>query len=196
MALPPASPRKLSHTRTVVYRGYDREDGLWDIEAELTDVKPYTFQVPNNRPFPAQEPIHGLSIRMTLDDQMVIQDIATSMDHIPHGTCSEAPRHMHRLKGQRLGPGWRKVINAHIGGTEGCTHLREMLFNMATVAFQTMPSGRWHRREWRGEPHPPVRDTPFFLNQCHTWALHSPTVERCYPMFYQAKAPAPSSGDN
>ncbi|MEY3991305.1 MAG: hypothetical protein RIS04_68, partial [Pseudomonadota bacterium] len=40
MSLPAPAPRRLSHTRTVVFRGYDREDGLWDIEATLTDVKP------------------------------------------------------------------------------------------------------------------------------------------------------------
>lgn len=195
MALPPASPRKLSHTRTVVYRGYDREDGLWDIEAELRDVKTYAFQVPNERPFPAEAPIHGLSIRVTLDDQMVIQDIVTSMDDIPHDTCAQAPQHMHRLKGQRMGPGWRKVIQAHIGGTEGCTHLREMLFNMATAAYQTLPSGQWQRREQRGQAHPAVRE-PFFLNQCHTWAYNSPTVQRSYPMFYQPKASEAPTGDN
>ena len=180
----------------MVYRGYDREDGLWDIEAELSDVKTYAFQVPNERPFPADEPIHGLSIRVTLDDRMVIQDIVTSMDHIPHDTCSQAPQHMHRLKGQRMGPGWRKVINEHIGGTEGCTHLREMLFNMATAAYQTLPSGQWQRRELRGEPHPAVRDSVFFLNQCHTWAYDSPTVQRSYPMLYKPKADPPPSGDN
>ncbi len=188
VALPPASPRKLSHTRTVVYRGYDREDGLWDIEAELTDVKTYAFQVPNERPFPAKEPIHGLTVRVTIDDQMVIHDILTSMDHIPHDTCSEAPLNMHRLKGQRMGAGWRKVINAHIGGTEGCTHLREMLFNMATAAFQTLPSGQWQRREQKGLPHPDVTEPPFFLNQCHTWGLESPTVQRTYPMFYKPRS--------
>ena len=77
------------------------------------------------------------------------------------------------------------MINEHIGGTEGCTHLREMLFNMATAAFQTLPSGQWHRREQQGQAHPAVRDSAFFINQCHTWAYHSPTVQRSYPMFYK-----------
>ena len=172
----------------MVYRGYDREDGLWDIEAELTDVKPYTFQVPQERPFPAEAPIHGLSIRVTLDDQFVIHDIVTSMDHIPHAECTGAPVHQHRVKGPRMGAGWRKLSTQLVGGTEGCTHLREMLFNMATAAFQTVPSGQWHRRERRGEPHPPVTEPAFFLNQCHTWAYDSPTVARSYPMFYRPKS--------
>src|SRR4029450_8657043 len=31
--------RELTHTRRVRYEGYKRTDGLWDIEAHLTDVK-------------------------------------------------------------------------------------------------------------------------------------------------------------
>ena len=188
--LPPASPRRLSHTRTVVYRGYDREDGLWDIEAELTDVKPYTFEVPNERPFPAEEPIHGLSIRITLDDQFVIHDIVSSMDDIPHPECAGAPVHMHRLKGQRMGAGWRKLIQQHIGGTEGCTHLREMLFNMATAAIQMLYNGLPRKRERLGLPVPPMTRMPPHLDQCMTWALDGPATERNYPIFFRPREQA------
>ena len=185
VALPPASPRKLSHARTVTYRGYDREDGLWDIEAELTDVKPYTLQMSNARPFPANEPIHQLSIRLTIDDQMQIQAVATAMDSIPHAECSQVQADMQSLVGCRLGRGWRKAIEARIGGTAGCTHLREMLFNMATAAFQTLPSGLWHRRTLRGEPHPPITQPPFHVGHCKTWAFDAPATARIYPMFYR-----------
>ena len=174
----------------MVYRGYDREDGLWDIEAELTDIKTYDFQVSSERPFPADEPIHGLKIRVTLNDDMVIQAIATSMDDIPHPECAGAPHGMHLLVGCTMGPGWRKVIQARVGGTQGCTHLREMLFNMATAAYQTLPSGQWHRRERAQVPHPAVNQPPFHLGQCHSWAYDSPTVQRAYPLFFQAP-PAP-----
>jgi hypothetical protein len=87
-----------------------------------------------------------------------------------------------------MGPGWRKVINQHVGGTEGCTHLREMLFNMATAAYQTLPSGQWQRRELAGQPHPEMTQAPYFLGQCHSWAYDSPTVQRAYPMFFKPKA--------
>ena len=172
----------------MVYQGFDREDGLWDIEAELTDVKTFGFQVPNERPFPANEPIHGLKIRVTLNNKMVIQDIVTAMDDIPHPECAGAPHGMHKLIGQTMGPGWRKVINAHIGGTDGCTHLRELLFNMATAAYQTLPAGQWQRREQDGQPQPEVKQPPYHLGQCHSWAYDSPTVQRAYPMFFRPKA--------
>ena len=32
--------RRLMHTRTVECNGYIREDGLWEVEARLVDVKP------------------------------------------------------------------------------------------------------------------------------------------------------------
>ncbi len=188
LALSPPSPRKLSHTRTVVYQGYDREDGLWDVEAELTDVKTHDFKVPNERLYPAHEPIHHLKIRVTLDSRLEIQDIATSMDSIPHPECLGAPHGMHKLIGCTLGPGWRKVINQHMGGTEGCTHLREMLSNMATAAYQTVPASQWHRRELAGQPQPEITQPPSHLGQCHSWAYDSPTTQRAYPMFYKPKA--------
>ena len=39
--MPPVSsrPRQTSHIRRVTYQGYEREDGLWDMEAELHDSK-------------------------------------------------------------------------------------------------------------------------------------------------------------
>ena len=172
----------------MVFQGFDREDGLWDIEAHLTDTKPYGFQVSSERPFPPDKPIHGLKVRVTLNDQMVIQDIATSMDDIPHPECAGAPHGMHKLIGCTMGAGWRKVINQHVGGTAGCTHLREMLFNMATAAYQTLPSGQWQRRELASQAQPAVTEPPFYLGQCHSWAYDSPTVQRAYPMFFKPKS--------
>jgi hypothetical protein len=41
MPLPPAALRAPMHAREVVRCGYRRTDGLWDIEARLTDRKGY-----------------------------------------------------------------------------------------------------------------------------------------------------------
>ena len=81
-----------------------------------------------------------------------------------------------------------KGVLIGVGGSEGCTHLREMLFNMATAAYQTLPAGQWQRRELAGQPHPEMTQAPYFLGQCHSWAYDSPTVQRAYPMFFKPKA--------
>ena len=44
MPLSPPAPRTHIHTRTVTVMGYEREDGLFDIEAQMTDTKTYGFR--------------------------------------------------------------------------------------------------------------------------------------------------------
>ncbi len=39
MPLPPVAPREHLHTREIEWRGYRREDELWDIEGRLVDTK-------------------------------------------------------------------------------------------------------------------------------------------------------------
>ena len=43
MPLPEAQARTRLHTREYVYQCYLRDDGLWDIDAELSDVKDYPY---------------------------------------------------------------------------------------------------------------------------------------------------------
>lgn len=185
MALPSPSPRKLSHTRTVVYKGYQRDDGLWDIEAALTDVKTYEFMIPSQGTKAPGMPIHDLSIRLTVDDQLKILEVATDMAHTPHPECDQSPLGMDRLIGCTLGAGWRKTIEAKIGGVEGCTHLREMLFNMATVAFQTVTHAIQFRNDQAGIPREHPSTPPPYVGKCKTWAFEGALVNRYYPMFFK-----------
>ena len=48
MPLPPPAPRAPQHTRTTVFNGYRRDDGLWDIEGELRDTKSVPFEIPGD----------------------------------------------------------------------------------------------------------------------------------------------------
>ena len=97
------APRTHVHTRAVEYRGYRREDGLWDIEAELTDTKTYAQERPDGGVRPAGEPVHGMVIRLTVDDDMKITDVAVGMPATPFPECQqakpsdEAPRRSARL---------------------------------------------------------------------------------------------------
>ena len=42
MPLPTAVPRKHMHTRDIQCCGYERDDGLWDIEGHLVDTKAFS----------------------------------------------------------------------------------------------------------------------------------------------------------
>jgi hypothetical protein len=177
--LSPPAARNHLHTRDVVYRGYRREDGLWDIEAELCDAKTAPFTIPNEGEWAAGEPIHGMAIRLTVDDDMVVRAIEAAMDHVPHGPCPQAAAPMQRMIGSRLTRGWRRAIEEHLGGVEGCTHLRELLFNMATAGLQTMS----HKFALTDDSeHPPPH-----LGQCLGWAFDGPVVRKMYPKYYRLR---------
>lgn len=85
------------------------------------------------------------------------------MHTAPFGECGVANQHMRRFVGMTMGSGWRQTIEKTIGGLQGCTHLRELLFNIATAAFQTIPHHREMQRIQRGEP---TQTTPTHRRFC------------------------------
>ena len=68
MPLSPPQERELLHSRDIVLRGYRRADGLYDIEAQLTDTKSYGFGNRDRGYIEAGEPIHGMWLRLTVDE--------------------------------------------------------------------------------------------------------------------------------
>jgi hypothetical protein len=174
------------HTRRVVYQGFLRDDGLWDIEGELHDSKPHAFEVPGEGTWAPGEAVHHMRIRVTLDAEMVVQAIEAVMDRFPHGPCPQALAPMQGMIGVRMGKGWRQAIERHLGQAQGCTHMRELLYNMATAAFQTMAEVSFAAPEGG---HPPPH-----LGKCLTWGFDSPVTEKVYPLFFRWRPTPPPGG--
>ncbi len=137
--------REPLHTRRIVIEGYRRRDGLYDIEAHLTDTKAKGFANPHRGFVEAGEPLHGMSMRMTVDDRLLIVACEAASDHTPYAVCPAAAPNFTRLAGLRIKPGFLREAAARIGGTAGCTHLRELLQQMGTTAHQTVFSARADR---------------------------------------------------
>ena len=184
MPLPEPAPRRHLHTRAVSYRGFLREDGLWDIEGELSDTKTYGFQRSDGSDMPAGRPIHHMGIRITVDESMTIRAIAVAMDHTPFSECIQGEDPMQRMVGARLGPGWRQSIERALGGVRGCTHLRELLFNMATAAYQTIFPWRERERRLAGQASQAVTEPPYHLGRCIAWDPDGAVTARYYPQFF------------
>jgi hypothetical protein len=186
-ALPAAVARRPIHTRRISFEGFLREDGLWDIDCELSDTKANPTPMRERGVLPPGEPIHLLRVRLTLDDGLTIRAVQTAAEKVPFGECqlpADAP--MQKLVGLTMGPGWRKAIDGAIGGVAGCTHLRELVFNAATAAFQMIP---YHRATEGGrkEELPANGKPPFYMGQCMTWAFDGPVVLRYAPQFHRKK---------
>ena len=193
MTLSPPAARRQLHTRTIVCDGFRREDGLWDIEARIVDTKPYAYDEPVRGRREAGDPVHDMKVRLTLDDAMVVRAIEVAMPATPYGTCQTAAPAFDRLVGARVGVGWRRAVNAAVGGTQGCTHVRELLFPMATVAFQTI--GGWSEAEAAATALPPADGggRPYFIDGCKAWAADGEVVARFYPRF-AIRGDAPAEG--
>lgn len=183
MPLSPPTPRTLKHVRRVNYQGFERADGLWDIEGELHDSKAY--DTPSHRDPTtmrwAGQPIHHMWLRVTVNLQLVVQAVDVAMDSHPLGGCRQAEAGLQRMVGCGMARGWRQAIQEHLGGIEGCTHLRELLFNLATAAFQSVPA------VFAGSA---PSEPPRHLGQCVGWDFNGQGVKEYYPQFYGRDAPA------
>jgi hypothetical protein len=198
MPLTPPQPREAIHTRAIEINGYRRVDGLYDIEAHLTDTKTFGQTNYDRGYIPAGEPIHDMWLRLTIDGSMQIVDVDAVSDKTPYMMCPTAAPNFSRLIGLRIKAGFLREVNHLVGGTAGCTHLRELLQQMATTAFQTINPAK-ARREMAaegGEEHKPGSDAfdkritekwgggNKILNTCLAYDEKGPLVKRRWPHLY------------
>lgn len=192
--LPPSHEREHIHTLSVVTRGYRRADGLWDLEAELHDSKSYGTRNADGRTTQPGDGIHHLKVRLTLDESMKVVGAESVMPGTPFPECQGAADPVRGLVGAMVGKGWRKVIDDAMGGIRGCTHIRELVATMATVAFQTIPNYRAHQRRMRGEPRVAEGKPGHQLGQCLGWDTDGAVVARIAPEFIGYRLPPRERG--
>jgi hypothetical protein len=184
MPFPDASKREHIHTRAITYQGFEREDGMWDIEAHMTDTKTYEFENDWRGTVKVGEPLHEMLLRVTIDSDFVIQDVEAATENSPFEMCPDIAPNYKALVGITMGPGWRKAVRQKVGGKEGCTHITELLFPMATVAFQTIWPRRRHQAKQSDSNASSSLRRPQILDTCHAWATDSPVVKKNAPKYY------------
>lgn len=188
MPLSPPAPREHCHTRRLDLRGYRRADGLWDIEGRLVDDKPSAFPDEEGRMRPPGEPVHDMWVRLTIDDEMVIRACEAAMDARPFPVCGDITANFTALAGIRIGKGWMAEVNRRVGGVEGCTHLRELLPQMATTAYQTMYGEKLKAAHDAGLGRPqPNPGRPRHLNACHAFREDGEIVREVFPDYYTGR---------
>ena len=172
--------RELLHTRRVRYEGYRRTDGLWDIEAHLTDIKnhDYTLKTGVRR---AGQPVHSMWLRLTIDREFNIVEACASSDAVPYpGGCEKIAPAYKQLVGLNLSQQFKKKAKQLLGSVRGCTHLTEMLDGMPTAAIQSF-AGERKEEQTDGSK-------PFQLDHCHALETTGDTVKKWYPKWYRGKA--------
>ena len=176
----PAQFRQRLHSRRVTYEGFQRSDGLFDIEGRLTDVKDHdTTLLSGVRA--AGDAIHDMSVRVTIDRDFTIREIEAQTDRMPYpGGCDVIGPQYRALVGANLLNGFRKRLHDTMGHVRGCTHITEMLSALPTAAVQTFAGLRAREDEGSAKP--------FQLDRCHALETTSDTVRRYYPRWYRGAA--------
>lgn len=141
MPLSAPHARSAAITRAIICTAYRRDDMRWDIEGHLTDTRHHDLIAMGGYPIRAGDHVHDMWVRLTLSDEMVIEAVEAVMDAAPWTICPAALGPIDTLVGISIGRGFTKAVTEPIGGTLGCTHIREMLGRMANVAMQAAAAG-------------------------------------------------------
>ncbi len=177
--LPTPAPREPLHTRKVRCQGFRRDDGLYDIEGTLIDVKSVDFHNMDRGHVRPGEPIHEMWLRLTVDIDFNVIDVEARSVWGPYTICGDITPNFKRLKGLTIQRGWTQKTRELLGGTQGCTHLVELLGPIATTAFQTIHGDRVERDNREGR-----KGKPALIGSCHAYAPDSVVVLQRHPEYY------------
>lgn len=172
--LSPPAKRAPAHRRTITLDGYARDDGAYDIEAELIDTKAHSFPSRAHGEIKKDQPLHHMRVRATISEEMEILAAEAVTIAGPYHECPQGAQAIANLVGETIRPGWKKIVARAIGGVQGCTHITELMGPVATVAFQTIYGERAKRAREAAAQNPEANAAPpqmaGLLNSCHALA--------------------------
>ncbi|MFZ6718955.1 DUF2889 domain-containing protein [Undibacterium sp. Ji49W] len=181
MPLSPSTNRRaLNHTRTIQIEAFARDDGLWDLDARITDYKPRDITLASGtRPNGAA--LHDLSLRLTIDLQLNVVDVEAASDAVPYpGYCEAIVPDYKKLIGLNLLRQFRQGVKERLSGIHGCTHLTEMAQILPTAAVQAFAGDVIDTRDGATDD-AQQSEQPFQLDRCHALRTDGPAVVKYYP---------------
>lgn len=175
------STRQPLHTRQVTCTGYLRDDGLIDIDGYLLDTKHHDHDA-HYKVIAAGTPVHQMHLRLTTDLQFVIHDVHAQTLDAPTPSCPQITEAYKRLIGLKVGPGFKKQVALRVGGTQGCTHLTELLGPMATTLYQSTFDLIWDAERKRAASELGyVMPRPWVIGTCHVYHPEGEAVRNRWP---------------
>lgn len=197
MALPPPAPhRQLKHRRTIDVQVFARGNGLWEVDARLTDTKTRDVTLAAALR-PAGTPIHEMLLRLVVDEAFNIVEAGSDSLWMPYPGHCNAHGASHGLPdgdaygalvGLNLMKGFRQAVRQRLGGVLGCTHITEMTQVLPTAVVQAFAGDVLNTREGGAGDQP-----PFQIDRCHALRSDGPAVARFYPRWHRPADAASST---
>lgn len=191
MSLPtPSVQRRLLHRRAIDVQVYARDDGLYEVEATLTDTKTRDIPLAGGLRR-AGEPIHDMLLTLVVDDQLTVRAAGSETRWMPYpGACNEHGNAYERLVGLNLLKGFRLGVKDRLAGIKGCTHLTELCQVLPTAVIQAFAGLVIDTREGDSSGKP-----PFQIDKCHALRSDGAMVLTHYPRWYRNGEARAASAD-
>ena len=188
MTLPQAAAtRQLKHRRQIDVQVFSRGDGLWEVDATLTDTKTRAAQMAEGAR-PPGTPIHDMLLRLVVNERFDIVEAGSQTRWMPYtGSCDQHGDVYGRLVGLNLLQDFRKLMRRRVGGVLGCTHITELAQVLPTAVVQAFAG---EVLDTRGNTEGAQR--PFQIDRCHALRSDGDVVRQHYPRWY--RAPSPEAG--
>ncbi|MFZ6755497.1 DUF2889 domain-containing protein [Undibacterium sp. Dicai25W] len=190
----PTIPRTLKHTRAISISAYEREDGLWDFDAHITDHKTRDIKLASGVR-PEGQALHDLHLRVTVDRKLEVIAVEASSDAVPYpGYCEAITPDYKKLVGLNLMKQFRQGVKERLAGIHGCTHLTELAQILPTAAIQAFAGDVIDTRDSASDTAGNANQTqqPFQLDRCHALRVDGPAVVQYYPRWAKPSPDAKS----
>jgi len=189
MALPTAAPeRQLTHRRSISVQIYARGNGLWEVDAHVTDVRARDIQMATGL-LPAGAPIHDMLVRLVVDERFNILEAGAQTTAMPYpGECDSFSEVYGRLVGLNLMRGFHKAVKERLGGAQGCTHVTELTQVLPTAVVQAFAGDVI---DTRGDTE--ASQQPFQIDRCHALRSDGLAVKTYYPRWYRTSGASQGS---
>ena len=189
MALPTAAiERQLKHRRSIDVQIYSCDNGLWEVDARISDVRASAARLATGIR-PGGVPIHDMLLRLVVDAQFNIVEAGAQTLAMPFERACDAYGDAYsRLVGLNLMRGFRQAVKERLGGMQGCTHITELAQVLPTAVVQA----------FAGEvidTHGDAADStqPFQIDRCHALRADGLAVKTYYPRWYRAAPATPQT---
>lgn len=208
MALPiAASERQLKHRRHIDVQVFARDDGLWEVDAHLCDVRERASEL-HGVALPAGATIHDLLLRLVVDPHFNVLAAGAQSRTVPYpGACDAFAQAYEGLVGLNLMQGFRAAVRERLGGVLGCTHLSELTHVLPTAVVQAFGGAQGRSAELRATATAtasasvgglPATAQPFQIDRCRALRADGATVKTYYPRWYRTSSaclPSPTARD-
>jgi len=187
MTLPQAAAeRQLKHRRQIDVQVFARGNGLWEVDALLTDVKAHDILMAEGRRA-AGTPIHEMLLRLVVNEKLDILEAGSTTRWMPYaGQCDAHDDAYAKLVGLNLLHDFRRALRRRVGGVLGCTHITELAQVLPTAVVQAFAGDVIDTRgtdEGAGQP--------FQIDRCHALSGSGEVVRVHYPRWYRPATASP-----